>query len=448
MIKKIFKIIFTLFLATIIVTFLIVFDHDLSNKLPVELKQDVFNFEYGSKIPDEIDDYFIVTYEEKIDECSLEIPNDLKIGTNEAKLHYKDQVVVFTINIEDTQYPEIILKEEKVEVDYGENYDINSNIKSVKDPVDGDVEYNIEGEIDYNKAGEYKINVLTKDVNNNTATKSFIVVVKEEVKKQNPSNNTFVTNKDNTQGVSSNKKQHYINSHNIIKTRLNYDEFYDWNPNIKIYRDMIINRNDGKLYFVDTASFALVDFMVLIDNYLNYKDPEVFIYENGDVVEFKDEKGSYIQVREDRLSSVKNAISKRETDYSKHRIIYRDTIVNALASMDLYCSDKEMVDQINNWIIKNIKYKITNNRNYFELFSVDGYKGQCYHYATLFKDMVKAVGINVTYEEGIAKVENHAWNTVTIDGKKYYFDVTWNASCSDNRWSWVNSSEFSKTHKQ
>lgn len=449
MIKKILKIIFTMFFGVIVFTTIIIAEDDWNEKIPVVLKAESFTFEHGSNISTQMDNYFVVLNEKEINECSLELPNDFKIGDNEAKLYWKDEMIVFKIIIEDNQSPEIILNKEKIEIDFGEVYDLKSNIKSVKDVVDGDLEYTIEGKINSEKPGEYKIKVIAEDFNKNVTTKDFVVLVKEKTKqdeKQPVSNNA--SNNSNTTSISSLKKQHYINSNKIIKTQFDYNEYYDWNSYVKIYRDMIMNSNDGKLHYIDTASFALVDFDLVAEGYLEYESSDIFIYENGNVVVYKDKEGEYIQIRPDRLDIVKNAIKKREEEYSKHRIIYKNTIVNALKGMNLYCSDKEMVEQINQWIIKNITYKVTNNRDYFELFSVNGYKGQCYHYALLFRDMVKAVGINVTYEEGISKGDSHAWNTVTIDGKKYCFDVTWNDSYGDNRWSWVNPKEFAKTHKK
>ena len=105
---------------------------------------------------------------------------------------------------------------------------------------------------------------------------------------------------------------------------------------------------------------------------------------------------------------------------------YKAVIQDALNSMDLNCDDVTMIEQINRWICDNLEYEITNG-DVYELFSTYEYKGQCFHYAQLFKDMCNAVGINMKISDGwISEGYGHSWNYCEIDNVIYYFDATWN----------------------
>lgn len=112
-----------------------------------------------------------------------------------------------TINVVDTQMPVIELKEEAITVAYNKGYTPKDNVKSVTDPVDGELTYVeltdentkeengvkeldlskidmskgiwwIEGSVAKNKAGKYAIRVSAIDRNGNEAKKEYTVTVK------------------------------------------------------------------------------------------------------------------------------------------------------------------------------------------------------------------------------------------------------------------------------
>lgn len=78
----------------------------------------------------------------------------------------------------------------------------------------------------------------------------------------------------------------------------------------------------------------------------------------------------------------------------------------------------------------------------------------CDGYAKSFYAMCYYCGINVDYYGGKTNDgESHAWNSVTINGVKYMFDVTWfdiqrNSSIQDGKHIWVaqNDKTFNSTH--
>lgn len=165
-------------------------------------------FEYGENIDN---DALIqscqgdIIYQDKID--------SQKVGSQKLKfiVSYKGKSKEFykDIQIQDTKSAEIKLKKEKIIIDYNGKYNINENIESVKDPIDGNLTYkeykNVKeddvgyytysGEVDVKKAGMYDIKVIAIDRNGNKSEKSFQIQVKEEVKATQKNQTSTKTNK-------------------------------------------------------------------------------------------------------------------------------------------------------------------------------------------------------------------------------------------------------------
>ena len=119
----------------------------------------------------------------------------------------------------------------------------------------------------------------------------------------------------------------------------------------------------------------------------------------------------------------KTYIANPDPEYAGKLTRYRNEIKNALSSMNLYCSNDDMIRQINEYICNTYSYKVINGSS-FDM--INNYEGQCMHYAFLFNNMCAAVGIDMDYVTGDAVNGYHAWNRGTFDGKIYYFDITWN----------------------
>ena len=65
----------------------------------------------------------------------------------------------------------------------------------------------------------------------------------------------------------------------------------------------------------------------------------------------------------------------------------------------------------------------------------------CQGYAALFNRFMIAAGIDAEVVLGIAGGEHHSWNKVTLDGKEFFIDITWNDDMSTNRY-FMASEEF------
>ena len=84
------------------------------------------------------------------------------------------------VKVVDTQAPEITLVKDTVELMVGDEFDPFTNIKSVKDKADGEIDkasLTVDNPVDKTKPGEYTVTVTAKDSADNTETKTYSVAV-------------------------------------------------------------------------------------------------------------------------------------------------------------------------------------------------------------------------------------------------------------------------------
>ncbi|WP_115714653.1 flagellar biosynthesis protein FlgM [Amedibacterium intestinale] len=188
-----------------------------------------------------------VEYGEKLDNTKLfnvkESDENVKVdkveGFDAKKLGEQEITVTFTdgerekegkviITVEDTKKPAIEFKKESVSITAGDKLVLKDNIKSVKDPVDGDLKYSEKavekdgyyidkGKLDTKKAGTYDVKVIAADKNGNKTEKSFKVIVKKKETAKKPSTNNSgngysANTPTNNSGFSSSKPNNSENS--------------------------------------------------------------------------------------------------------------------------------------------------------------------------------------------------------------------------------------------
>ena len=112
------------------------------------------------------------------------------VGKQEIIVEVKKDNVVkevpIVVSIVDTTAPVITLKEEKVTITEGDDYDLTNNVESVNDQVDGDITYlnevNEDSKFYYNfsynqdeidSVGTHEVTVIAKDKKGNEATSKF-----------------------------------------------------------------------------------------------------------------------------------------------------------------------------------------------------------------------------------------------------------------------------------
>ena len=84
------------------------------------------------------------------------------------------------VKVVDTTAPEITLVKDTVELMVGDEFDPLTNIKSVKDKADGEIDkasLTVDNPVDQTKPGEYTVTVTAKDSADNTETKTYAVAV-------------------------------------------------------------------------------------------------------------------------------------------------------------------------------------------------------------------------------------------------------------------------------
>lgn len=143
--------------------------------------------------------------------------DDKKLGEQELTVTFtdgeKETERTIKVKVEDTLKPAIELKKETITITAGDKLTLKDNVKSVSDPVDGELKYSnkeIEksgyyidtGKLDADKTGTYEVKVIAYDANGNFSEKTFQVIVKKKETKKETSNvsdsNTNTASSNNT----------------------------------------------------------------------------------------------------------------------------------------------------------------------------------------------------------------------------------------------------------
>ena len=117
-----------------------------------------------------------------------------QVGEQEVVVEVKKEDIVkdvsFLVNVVDTTAPVVKIKEEKVTITEGDDYDLTTNIESVTDEVDGDIAYsndvqeesnfyyNFSYGADIDDVGSHEVVVNAEDKNGNVTQTKFTVEVK------------------------------------------------------------------------------------------------------------------------------------------------------------------------------------------------------------------------------------------------------------------------------
>lgn len=143
--------------------------------------------------------------------------DDKKLGEQELTVTFtdgeKETEKTIKVKVEDTRKPVIELKKETITITVGDKLTLKDNVKSVSDPIDGELKYSSKeiqksgyyidaGKLDTDKAGTYEVKVMAYDANGNSSEKTFQVIVKKKETKKETSNasdsNTNTASSNNT----------------------------------------------------------------------------------------------------------------------------------------------------------------------------------------------------------------------------------------------------------
>lgn len=129
----------------------------------------------------------IVEYTKEIDTSNVGVQRlSYEIAKDDVSKDY-----LINVEVVDTKKPIIELEKESTTLYQGTSFDIKSNVKSVKDEVDGDIPYvdsipqtnengyyTVTSNFDKNKTGEYTVEIVAVDKNGNSEKASYKIIVK------------------------------------------------------------------------------------------------------------------------------------------------------------------------------------------------------------------------------------------------------------------------------
>ena len=125
---------------------------------------------------------------------------------------------------------------------------------------------------------------------------------------------------------------------------------------------------------------------------------------------------------------------KKKYDEEKYEAAVKKALREALGSESgSGLTDLQKALRLHDWLLLNCRYDTSSpfaDTSYSEYGAIVNGIAVCSGYARAYKDLLTRVGVDAEYvvgwmtPSGSMNPQPHAWNTVTIDGEKYYVDVT------------------------
>lgn len=191
------KNIFSLLVISLIILFscYAYYNYYIFNSIKVVVK-DTAVVEYGSC------NYDVKNLVQKVDGKIISIKKDIDtnvVGDQEVIFEVKKENVTkevpIVVSVVDTKAPEIAIKEDLISIVKGDEYNLNDNILSVTDEIDGDINYlngatlddnnyytfNYDENFDSNEVGNHEVVVTAMDKFGNSSTANFTIEVKAPV---------------------------------------------------------------------------------------------------------------------------------------------------------------------------------------------------------------------------------------------------------------------------
>lgn len=194
--------------------------------------------------------------------------------------------------------------------------------------------------------------------------------------------------------------------------------------------------------YFDNVTTVVIKFDVITD----YRGATFTYAETGvDVFDQMANEGK-IAVRKLNLSGSSATMAQAEA-------IAKNEILSTISSSD---KPYDKIVKFNDWLTANVRYDeaALNSGAYTESHQMTGAlvnnKAVCEGYAKAFKYLCDQSGIDCVLVSGTAtnpggKPENHMWNAVSLGGKWYMVDTTWNNATND-KYLCIGSTEANKDH--
>lgn len=219
-----------------------------------------------------------------------------------------------------------------------------------------------------------------------------------------------------------------------------YNQLFDHQKNIKfVYVTTNGNASSVSKFFKDQAFIDKASSSSLLGDYVRYN-----LY-NGYKVKY-----SYYKSNGKYYYTFNYTVSYRTTLSQDNQ--FEAKLSSAVSSLKLSGKTQyQKVKAIYDYICRNVKYDYKNSSTYYQKYTayaaLVNKTSVCQGYANLFYRMCKKAGIPVRIVTGWSKSQNHAWNIVSINGKYYNVDATWDAGKSTYSYFLKSNATF-KDHKR
>ena len=205
----------------------------------------------------------------------------------------------------------------------------------------------------------------------------------------------------------------------------------------------VTDYNEYVIGIIDISGYNLTETDV-IETFFSFKnDHPIFYYISNTV--WVNENGVVITADEDYKSP--------EIRESNNNTIIAN-INSYVSEVNSLSTDFEKVVAVHNRIVNNMFYEYDDegkpiNEAYAHnvLGALKEGKGVCESYARTFQLVMNILDIENYFITGVSNDENHAWNMVKLDDKKYYYvDCTWDDTSSSNNYLAKGSYVFNISH--
>ncbi len=134
--------------------------------------------------------------------------------------------------------------------------------------------------------------------------------------------------------------------------------------------------------------------------------------------------GSYTGT-EDLSGFVRQLTIKAQDGYTvENSLAFDQKVQEIISRVDSGWTDLQKAMYMHDYLVTHVQYDLT-YRKYSAEDAIVGGSSVCEGYSLAYKYLMNKLGSQFKCDYVGSNVNNHAWNYLTVDGKKYYVDCTW-----------------------
>ncbi len=215
---------------------------------------------------------------------------------------------------------------------------------------------------------------------------------------------------------------------------------------VKVSNKESLNRLLLKMFTTDDTEWHDVSALKMTSSEL-YSYRYMRAEENSDFyVAFYSGAGVDIDTKEDSNGyATAICVTGKDEDYVNRYTKVKKAISEAMSGISSDMNDFEKALVLHDYLDEHTRYVVNDNDNNPGYTLANGI-GVCGGYASAYNMLLKVAGI----KSHSVFSSNHAWNLVTINGKQYHVDATWDDTKMDGKMPYCyfmrNSASFKKDH--